>query len=126
MTVLNDRIDAYARRIAEGRAHEPYTGAAPTYLCGHPRTPENTVGEGPGRPGRCKACKYGRTIGGRYVPVPCAGCGRGVGNGRTGWCEGCGDPTTCLCDHPEPDGLGECGRCHRLVLSHSWHEGRPA
>lgn len=36
------------------------------------------------------------------------------------------EPTTCTCATPRPDGIGECAGCHRLVLSHSWHEGRPA
>lgn len=31
----------------------------------------------------------------------------------------------CVCERPVPNGLGECGGCHRLVLTHSWAEGRP-
>lgn len=25
------------------------------------------------------------------------------------------EPLTCRCDHPEPDAIGQCSRCHRLV-----------
>lgn len=64
-----------------------------------------------------------------YTPKSCpSGCGRPLGSGRHGAgsyhlhdCE----PTTCTCDTPFPDLLGECACCHRLVLTHSWHEGRP-
>ncbi len=36
------------------------------------------------------------------------------------------EPTTCTCDEPTPNGLGECQSCFRLVLSHSWHAGIPS
>lgn len=64
-----------------------------------------------------------------YTPKSCQrGCGRPLGSGRHGQggyhpdCE----PTTCDCDDGgQPNGIGECAGCHRLVLTHSWHEGRP-
>lgn len=44
-----------------------------------------------------------------------------------GYHAGACEPTTCTCpDGGNPDGLGECGWCRRLVLTHSWHEGRPS
>lgn len=47
----------------------------------------------------------------------CAGAARAADNEAVPW--------VCECAHPAPDGLGECAHCHRLVLSHSWHTGRP-
>lgn len=35
------------------------------------------------------------------------------------------EQTTCTCTRPQPNGLGECRSCLRLVLTHSWHAGRP-
>lgn len=34
-------------------------------------------------------------------------------------------PWVCECDRPAPDAVGECAGCRRLVLSHSYAEGRP-
>jgi hypothetical protein len=32
--------------------------STPTWRCGHPRTPENTVGQYPAKPyGQCRTCK---------------------------------------------------------------------
>lgn len=59
-----------------------------------------------------------------YKPVTCLGGNHPVGTGRTDWCADC-DPVTCTCNTPRPDGIGECAGCHRLVLTHSWHDGRP-
>lgn len=61
--------------------------------------------------------------------VDCLSCGgriRPGGQPTRGYHPGACEPTTCTCaDGGKPDGLGECGNCHRLVLSHSWHLGRP-
>lgn len=61
-----------------------------------------------------------------HEPGRCLTCGRQLGQGpQTGYHPRC-EPTTCTCADPRPDPIGECGRCRRLVLSHSWHHGRPA
>lgn len=75
---------------------EPYTGAGPSHV---------TVVSAPVPRQPCIVC--GGTVR-RLLPYH-------------SWCE----PTTCTCDTPRPDGLGECQDCHRLALSHSWHNGRP-
>lgn len=120
----DDRVDNWMRNHAHG---EPYTGdPAPTFLCGHPKTPENTHKAGYASNGqaqfRCAKCNTHRR------DTPCATCGEPLGNGaghtggyHTEVCE----PTTCTCPVRRPNGLGECASCHRLVLSHSWHKGRP-
>ena len=28
------------------------------------------------------------------------------------------EPTTCTCDEPDPDSVGECSRCRRLAMTH--------
>lgn len=97
---------------------------APTFLCGHPRTPENTRKAGFDHNGRqryrCATCAKDKT------PILCPTCGELLGMGHTGgYHSGTCEPTTCTCETPRPDGIGECGGCHRLALSHSWHAGRP-
>jgi hypothetical protein len=85
--------------------------------CGHPRTPDNTVPNSRGGH-RCRTCRDAANRRYRQAhPTPLARCN----SCNDGACE----PTTCGCDDPRPDGLGECARCRRLVLACSWHEGRP-
>lgn len=110
MTSLNERIDAMARLIANGSTATAYTSAAlaadakACEVCGAPF-------ERPGSQSRAKFAKR------RFCSQRC----KGAAMHNTAVTE----PTTCTCDTPRPDGIGECAGCHRLVLSHSWHEGRP-
>lgn len=113
------RLDRAAALIADGSP--PYTGTTPTFRnCGHPRTPINMYSNG-----RCVTCERVRALE-AYEPVLCGTCAKPLGPGRTnGFHRPC-EPTTCNCPGGgRPDGLGECGTCHRLVLTASWHDGRP-
>lgn len=97
--------------------------ATATFRCGHPRTPENSHSAGGGR-FQCATCSLRRAAG-RFIPTPCGTCGAPLPGGSSRYCNTDCEPTTCTCDTPRPDGLGECAGCHRLVLTHSWHNGRP-
>lgn len=67
--------------------------------------------------------------------TPCAadGCPRNAAYGRLGMCryhynedlarrhetgELANVPPVCVCEDPEPDGLGQCARCGRLVVTY--------
>lgn len=104
---------------------EPYTDAIPMFRCGHLKTADNLTSRV-----RCKECTNARSRAwhlANHQPVTCPTCGEplGVGGHTFGYHSGVCEPTTCTCETPNPDGLGECAACCRLVLSHSWHEGRP-
>lgn len=126
VTGLERRLD----RLAAMAPGEPYTGTTSTFRCGHPKTDANTYwvqSRGRARYRRCRECVLARAAA-SYQPSVCGTCGEPIGNsGRTGgYHPGSCEPTTCTCpDGGRPDGLGECATCRRLVLSHSWHNGRP-
>jgi hypothetical protein len=116
-----ERLDRAVELLTDGAP--PYTGAAPTFRkCGHPRTQINTYTNG-----RCVTCTRAQALE-AYEPIRCPTCNEPLGSGKNadGYHRGACEPTTCTCpDGGHPNGLGECGTCHRLVLSHSWHNGRP-
>lgn len=93
---------------------------------GHEMTPENVYVVPSSGQRECRACKRDRARRhrtGTVEPLLCPTCDEPLGNvGNVRYHAEC-EPTTCTCVTPRPDGLGECGGCHRLVLSHSWHDG---
>jgi hypothetical protein len=134
-TELDRRLDRAVELVAAGCP--PYTGATPTFRkCGHSRTEENVYRYYRADRGRfveqCRTCQTARGQR-RYEktrePATCNSCARPLSEGKRapgGYHLGTCEPTTCTCDDGgRPNGLGECGVCHRLVLSHSWHAGAP-
>lgn len=118
MTALNDRLDALALRIARGEIGTPYTGAGTSsWAC-----PSCRAGEHNCKSCDCTCCNGANRA--QHPKTPCRTCGEPTRTASR-YHHDC-EPTTCVCDVPRPDGLGECAGCHRLVLSHSWHNGRPA
>lgn len=125
--------EALDRRLANLQDHvngEPYTGVIRMFVCGHPKTPDNMYWAPSRRSPCCRECARNRSrrhYADTHQPVICPTCDEPLGTGghTFGYHSGVCEPTTCACETPEPDGLGECATCRRLVLSHSWHEGRP-
>lgn len=108
---------------AAGR--ENGTGSTPAVRCrnGHELTAGNVYVTPSTGHRECWTCKRARQR--SYQPVTlCPTCNDPLGPGNAPFHSGC-EPFTCLCETPRPDGLGECGRCRRLVVSHSWHDGQP-
>lgn len=107
------------------------TAPVPTFVCGHPRAAANIYRRKDNGQAVCVACTRERAR--RYrethapPPVLCGTCQEPLGPGQpAGYHSGACEPTTCTCpDGGHPDAIGECGSCHRLVLTHSWHGGRP-